>query len=292
MEQTSEKVLGVRSTFERLKTWTKEHQGRAILIGLLALLLGIPFVIALWFVVIPAAGAWYVWKKTNLSRRVKIGTVLAAVVIAIGLANLSSYASRPPVITITVPENGISVQDRRIEVTGTVSPKDSTVTINLLPATVNPDGTFTGIFLLKEEQNTATIEAKKGDRITTTTLAVARVFTEEEKAERALAAAKAKQEQEAKEAAEKAAQAAYDRSPAGKACKAHPEWTKDDCESLMGGKIWVGMEYDMLVYKWGRPDHINPSNYGRGTSYQYCWMDYNPSCFYDRNGDGILDAYN
>jgi hypothetical protein len=177
-------------------------------------------------------------------------------------------------------------------VTGTVSPKDSTVSINSLPATINPDGTFTGPFLLKTEQNTATIEAKNGGKTSTVTLSVARVFTEEEKAELTAAAEKAKQEQAVREAAEKAAIAEYEKTPAGKACKAHPEWTKDECESLMSGKIWIGMTYSMLTYKRGAPDHKNLSNYGRGSRYQYCWMDYTPSCYYDDNNDGVIDAYN
>ena len=52
------------------------------------------------------------------------------------------------------------------------------------------------------------------------------------------------------------------------------------------------MTYDMLVFKYGKPDSANPSNYGSGNQMQYCWNNYHPSCFYDDNGDGKIDSYN
>ena len=41
-----------------------------------------------------------------------------------------------------------------------------------------------------------------------------------------------------------------------------------------------------------RRDALNPSDYGGGVQYQYCWNGYTPSCFYDRNGDSAIDAFN
>jgi hypothetical protein len=81
------------------------------------------------------------------------------------------------------------------------------------------------------------------------------------------------------------------KTKAGKINKKHPEWTKEECENIAAGKIWIGMHYKMLVYMWGKPDVANPSNYGRGTQWQWCWHDYNPSCFYGGD-DGIVTAYN
>ena len=52
------------------------------------------------------------------------------------------------------------------------------------------------------------------------------------------------------------------------------------------------MRYDMLVYISGKPNHVNVSNYGSGNRYQYCWSYFTPSCFYDNNAGGVLDAYN
>lgn len=68
--------------------------------------------------------------------------------------------------------------------------------------------------------------------------------------------------------------------------------SKDDCEHAVNGKIWIGMNYWLLVYRRGNPNSINPSNYGDGVRYQYCWYNYTPSCFYDENGDNLIDSYN
>jgi hypothetical protein len=99
-------------------------------------------------------------------------------------------------------------------------------------------------------------------------------------------AAEAKAEAEAR-----AKEAAYSNSRAGKLCAKHPYWTSDDCERLADHKIWIGMTLEMLKVNRGRPDHANPSNYGNGTSWQWCWDDYTPSCFYGGD-DGIITSYN
>jgi hypothetical protein len=89
-----------------------------------------------------------------------------------------------------------------------------------------------------------------------------------------------------------------DNSPAGKLCKNHPTWTLDECKELIDGKLWItnsahlGMTYDMMVYLRGKADNTNVSDYGNGKSYQYCWDNYTPSCFYDKDDDGKMDAYN
>ena len=81
------------------------------------------------------------------------------------------------------------------------------------------------------------------------------------------------------------------KSKAGKIHKKHPEWSKEDCISISENKIWIGMQYDMLVYERGRPDNINTSNYGDGPRYQACWHDYNASCFYFGENQ-IITSYN
>jgi hypothetical protein len=47
----------------------------------------------------------------------------------------------------------------------------------------------------------------------------------------------------------------------------------------------------MLKYIRGLPNSANPSNYGMGTEWQWCWNNYTPSCFYG-DEDGIIDSYN
>lgn len=87
--------------------------------------------------------------------------------------------------------------------------------------------------------------------------------------------------------------AAWKETPSGQLCAKHPTWQKEDCDKLVAGNVWVGMTYDMLLYNAKRePDTINPSNYGGKTKYQYCWTGSSPSCFYDNDDDGIIDAYN
>lgn len=79
---------------------------------------------------------------------------------------------------------------------------------------------------------------------------------------------------------------------AAKILDKHPNWSRSDCERLVKKEEWVGMSYDMLKYLRGLPNSANPSDYGSGTQWQWCWTDYTPSCFYDRNDDGIIDSYN
>ena len=94
-----------------------------------------------------------------------------------------------------------------------------------------------------------------------------------------------------KKAEELAEQKAWDQSSAGQIYKAHPEWSKADCEKLANNKIWIGMTLSMLKYRRGLPNSSNPSNYGFGNEWQWCWKNYTPSCFYG-NDDGIIDSYN
>lgn len=98
--------------------------------------------------------------------------------------------------------------------------------------------------------------------------------------------------------AAKAEQAAFDKSPAGRICKVHSTWQPEECKELAANKLWItnaahsGMTYEMLKYLRGEADNTNVSDYGQGHEYQYCWDGYTPSCFYDRDGDGRMDAFN
>jgi hypothetical protein len=100
----------------------------------------------------------------------------------------------------------------------------------------------------------------------------------------------AEQEKEQKRLA--AEKAEFEKTPAGKICKAHLTWVAEECKAVAEKKIWIGMHYDMLVYNLGNPAHTNVSNYGSGSQYQWCWNDYTPSCFYDSDNDKRVDSYN
>ncbi|MBS1689115.1 MAG: hypothetical protein JSS96_10350 [Bacteroidetes bacterium] len=88
-----------------------------------------------------------------------------------------------------------------------------------------------------------------------------------------------------------AEQKKWEKSRAGRIQKKHPEWSKEDCISIANNKIWIGMDIRMVICERGNPNDINPSDYGYGRKYQWCWDDYRPSCFYGGE-DGIVTSYN
>lgn len=83
----------------------------------------------------------------------------------------------------------------------------------------------------------------------------------------------------------------FKKTKAGKIYLKHPNWSKNDCEKIANNEIWIGMEYEMLVYLRGRPNHVNTSNYGKGEEYQACWDNYDPGCFYFDETQ-IIKSYN
>jgi hypothetical protein len=83
----------------------------------------------------------------------------------------------------------------------------------------------------------------------------------------------------------------FKKTKAGKIYLKHPNWSMEDCERLSKKQIWIGMEYEMLVYLRGRPNHVNTSNYGKGEEYQACWDNYDPGCFYFDETQ-IIKSYN
>jgi hypothetical protein len=247
-------------------------------------------------VLLVGGGAWWLWMKSKLEKKKKI--IITSVVSGILLLALISnmYINRSPSIKIISPENNTSIQSESILIKGKISPSDSLLTVNGVDVKTE-SGSFDYNFNLNKskENNQITLVATRRNKKTEKILSITRIFTEEEKVaiEKAKEEAriKAQKEQEARVAKEKAELEAYNRTPAGKICKAHPEWSKTDCERLANGKIWIGMSYSMLKYDMGLPDSANPSNYGSGTRWQWCWHDYTPSCFYGGD-DGIITSYN
>lgn len=208
------------------------------------------------------------------------------------MGSLNLYSNREPVLVVSEPESGVSIQSERISVKGTVIPIKSAVTINEIPVEVDSRGNFSYNIRLKNENNDLKVEAKNGGKVVSEILNVKRIYTEEELAE----IERIKEEEERKkaeqEAEEKAKLDAYYRTPAGRICKDNPTWSKSDCERLAEGKIWIGMSINMVKYKRGLPQSVNTSNYGSGDRYQWCWdYKYNPQCFYG-GVDGIVDSYN
>ncbi len=275
-----------------------------ILLGLIA--------VVIWYIAVPVIIIWAIWKKTKWDKKKKIiGTGLALVLIAL-LLGLNSYINRAPTLTILEPKNELITQATEIMIKGKIDPKDAILSINnkRIPT---KDGQFVLSVTLVAEKNTVTLTASNNNGTAKQSLTINRTFTEEELAEleqqkaealaeleqqkvedeaqkqaKLEAQKKAEEERKAKELAE---QQAWERSKAGQICKAHPEWLKSDCERIADNKIWIGMTLDMLKYKRGKPNSANPSNYGYGIEWQWCWYNYTPSCFYGGD-DGIVDSYN
>src|SRR3989344_4925328 len=249
--------------------------------------------IAAWYLAIPAIIIWYLYKKNKkFSAKTKLITSTIVSIVFILLGAMSMYGGKAPVITISEPANNFSIQANRVLVKGNVNPSDSKLTINYLPIEVDKNGYFAREIPLKNGDNVLNIVAENGDKMVSTNISVKRIFTLDEIAQKEEEERLAKEAEARVKAEAEAELQAYYATPAGIICKSHPEWSEKECEALADRKIWIGMTYDMLVYLRGKPNSINPSNYGRGTQYQYCWHDYKPSCFYDRNEDDIMDAYN
>jgi hypothetical protein len=196
----------------------------------------------------------------------------------------SESAGSSPSITITT-QSLYSVDEEKITLSGTVSPAEAQITIrgneNQDNIGVQRDAEkFNAELMLVEGSNTFVVMASNGEKTAREEVNIYRNSGEE------IARRKAA------DAQEKAEQAAWDNSRAGQLCNAHPDWLKWECQNVADRKHWIGMTYEMLMAVRGKPNSANPSNYGRGTQWQWCWWRYTPSCFYDNNDDGIIDAYN
>ncbi|PIT88671.1 MAG: hypothetical protein COU29_02800 [Candidatus Magasanikbacteria bacterium CG10_big_fil_rev_8_21_14_0_10_36_32] len=205
---------------------------------------------------------------------------------------------KTPTITILEPQNDSSVQTTTIMVKGTVNLATTKLLVNNHMVEIKR-GKFNYKWFLTEEKNILHLVAtnENSNKTIESVLNINRIMTEEEKIalevqKKAVLEAQEKAEEERK-AKELAEQKTWEQSKAGKLCTKYPLWTKEDCENIANRKLWIGMTYDMLVESSGsKPDSAHLSNYGDGTRWQWCWYDYNPSCFYDDNNDGIIDAYN
>lgn len=156
--------------------------------------------IILWYISIPALIIWYLWKKSKYSKKIKIVVTVVTVLFCLILFILWICANQAPVLTITEPQNGASIQAKEITIKGGVEPKNSKVNIGDVSMTVDKDGNFSFDLQLPNEKNIFSIKATHGSGSTTTQLAVNRIFTEEEKAELEMAnaevAAKAQAEKD------------------------------------------------------------------------------------------------
>ena len=234
------------------------------------------------------------WKSYKF--RAVISTFL--IIFSIGAFGANAQEKRLEAIKAAYPEP-------KIEILSGQSPQGELAEYKLAfrvddgeTAVVNGAETFTGsgpfesIIPLKGIHTTIRILAKNKYKQQETKIVIERSETEQEKTTRLAREAEAERVQKQQEAAQAAKKREWESTKAGQICKRHPDWKEEDCKMITDRKIWVGMTYDMLIELRGKPNSANPSNYGSGTQWQWCWYSYTPSCFYDNNDDGIIDIYN
>lgn len=146
--------------------------------------IGIFIAIVFWYFSIPLIAIWYLYKKDKkLSPRNKMiasGAVIALFVL-IFTGMRSNNAS--PVVTIVDPITNTSIQNSKISVAGTVTPKDSLVSINGRSVAIDKKGEFKTDVELSKEKSTIIVEATRGTKKDTKTVLITRLFTPEELAE-------------------------------------------------------------------------------------------------------------
>lgn len=273
---------------QQLKDFYNQHP----IISIVLMIIGIGIFANIWYITLPVVALIYIWKKSNWGKATKIKTSVGVLVLVILGFSINTYSNRAPVLSITNPQDNFSIQASTVSVQGKVNPSNSVVKVNGVQLETK-SGQFDYKFPLNKEteDNKINIVAYNDEKSVIETVNVTRIFTDQEKADIQAKALKIQQEKDAEIAKEKAEQEAYDKSPAGRLCKKHPSWSESDCESVVSKEIWIGMSLDMVKAERGTPNDANPSNYGSGRQWQWCWHDYTPSCFYGSD-NGIITGYN
>lgn len=285
--------------YQQLKKIYAEHK----IISIILIIVCIGLLACIWYISLPLFGLWYIWKKSNWRKTTKIKISAGILILVILGFSINAYTNRTPILSIINPQDNFSIQASSINIQGKVSPSNSTITVNRLQIETQK-GQFDYKFILNKnvEKNQINIVAQNGKKTISKTITINRIFTDQEKADiqaNILKAQQAKDAEIAKEkikkdaelAKQKAEQEAYNKSPAGRLCIKHSDWSESDCESVANKEYWIGMSIEMLKAERGLYNHLNTSNYGSGNEYQMCWDDYNPSCFY-AGSDQIITGYN
>ena len=220
-----------------------------------------------------------VWVKVGL-----VFTVLLALYTVLGIVS-SMVPAKAPEVTVTSPAPNAEVHGGSVTISGTVSEDDSDLTINSLRVQIR-DGKFSQPLKLDPGTNNFNITATYRNKTANQTLVVNRVFTPEEQAQYDLVKQQAADAVAAEKAKAQAVLDAYYATKPGKVCKAHPEWSKSDCETIAAGKVHVGMSTVQAKASWGTPDDINRTTNALGTSEQWVYG-YSSYLYFD---DGVLTS--
>lgn len=200
---------------------------------------------------------------------------------ALGMSILASYtANYPTPFLEIVSDTGNQGQSTSYNLE--VKTEDTEyLVVNGINITESNGGVFSTTVALESIETQIDIKAVNAVKTSHASVVIRRDQTEEE-----IAAAEVVKKRE------EAERRAWEATEAGQVCLRHPTWTKEDCQSVADGEIWIGMQIGMLREIRGAPNSANPSNYGSGVQWQWCWYNYNPMCFYDYNNDGLIDSYN
>jgi hypothetical protein len=269
-----------------------------IIIGIILIACGFVYVF------IAALVIWYLWRGNHFgfSIKVKIIGTLVVILFVFIFSAIISYENRAPTLIIQSPINNSSIEASTTTVTGKVSPGYSSVMIEGFQVSVSQEGNFTDSVELQTATTTITIETANGGNSTDTVLTIFRIYSPEEIAQMQAEATAAQQVQEqataaadkaqaAQQAAAIAKQNAYDNSPAGKICIAHPGWSPDVCASIAQGQLTIGMTEDQARLVRGTPDAVNTNTDINGTITQWVYEHSNYLNSYIYFDNGILNSY-
>lgn len=190
-----------QSTFIDKKAQSKENKRFLKYFGLTCLGL---IIIIFWYFTLPiviAFGFYKIFKKINPKKRLVISVLIYFVLAPFGLWFIRD-AQKTLIITITEPQNNVSVQADKIMVKGSIQPKNiDELKVNGTKVETQ-NGNFEKEVGLNSETNTITVSATRNSKNATATIMVGRIFTPEEKAEMEKKRAEAKAEREKRQAEE------------------------------------------------------------------------------------------
>jgi len=163
------------------KLQEKTGKGLMLLYSIVLTFIVFILVIFFWYIIIPAALLWLIWKKTKFSKKNKCIISMAIILIFIVFKISSDYNHRVPIITITEPSNNISVQSDKIIVKGAIDPKNAKLQIEGNQV-LTKDGNFEYEARLTEENNAISLVADNSGKKTESLLTVNRILSDDEKA--------------------------------------------------------------------------------------------------------------
>jgi hypothetical protein len=255
----------------------------------------LPVLICIWLQ--PGKGEKTFQNRLKIAKRYKLRIAASIILLVISISMTGNYyweqyqRNYPePTLTLISPEN-TNNDSKDYELKFSAQDTESAHILGYDGPTNLVSGVYIQAIKLDRTKTLESITLRNKYKAKSFDVEIIRLQTPEEIQDEQLESQQREKDKAA--AAQRAAneKAAYDRSPEGKCRNNHPSWSADDCEDVANHKIWIGMSLDMIKAERGSPSSANPSNYGSGIQWQWCWYDYTPRCFYGGE-DGIVTSYN